>query len=129
MSTSTPKNDLFDYDAGLEDLLREPTDPNTNNDGNLNTARPNQNPSGSAGGTGGGGGGGDLGLDEEVKVSRKRAPVAKLDENKLLSQNGIPKLRKTAKSKSKLNLKGKGHEVIPYHTIFIFTTPVHIVAY
>ena len=30
------------------------------------------------------GNGGDLGLDEEVKVTRKRAPVPKLDEERLV---------------------------------------------
>lgn len=54
-----------------------------------------------------------LGLDEEVKIVKKRKPVAKLDEARLLSQPGIPKLRSLARSKSlasKLRLKGKGHE-------------------
>jgi replication fork protection complex subunit Csm3/Swi3 len=54
-----------------------------------------------------------LGLDEEVKITKKRKPVAKLDEARLLSQPGIPKLRALARSKSiasKLRLKGKGHE-------------------
>ncbi|KAL8790465.1 MAG: hypothetical protein Q9213_000617 [Squamulea squamosa] len=49
-----------------------------------------------------------LGLDEQVKVIRKRQPVAKLDEDKLLSQAGIPKLRRIAKDG--FNFKGKGHE-------------------
>jgi replication fork protection complex subunit Csm3/Swi3 len=54
-----------------------------------------------------------LGIDEEVKITKKRKPVAKLDEARLLSQPGIPKLRALARSKSiasKLHLKGKGHE-------------------
>jgi replication fork protection complex subunit Csm3/Swi3 len=54
-----------------------------------------------------------LGLDEEVKIAKKRKPIAKLDEAKLLSQPGIPKLRALARSNSiasKLRLKGKGHE-------------------
>jgi replication fork protection complex subunit Csm3/Swi3 len=54
-----------------------------------------------------------LGLDEEVKIVKKRKPIAKLDEAKLLSQPGIPKLRAIARSNSiasKLRLKGKGHE-------------------
>ncbi|KAL9125323.1 MAG: hypothetical protein Q9217_005455 [Psora testacea] len=49
-----------------------------------------------------------LGLDEEIKVTKKRAPVAKLDEGRLLSQSGIPKLRSTAKER--LKFKGRGHE-------------------
>ncbi len=54
-----------------------------------------------------------LGLDEEVKITKKRKPVVKLDEARLLSQPGIPKLRALARSNSiasKLRLKGKGHE-------------------
>ena len=54
-----------------------------------------------------------LGLDEEVKITKKRKPVVKLDEAKLLSQAGIPKLRALVRSRSiasKLRLKGKGHE-------------------
>jgi replication fork protection complex subunit Csm3/Swi3 len=54
-----------------------------------------------------------LGLDEEVKIVKKRKPIAKLDEAKLLSQPGIPKLRALARSNSiasKLRLKGAGHE-------------------
>ncbi|KAL8774575.1 MAG: hypothetical protein Q9209_000948 [Squamulea sp. 1 TL-2023] len=49
-----------------------------------------------------------LGLDEQVKIIRKRQPVAKLDENRLLSQAGIPKLRRIAKNG--FQFKGKGHE-------------------
>ncbi|KAI1818661.1 Swi3-domain-containing protein [Poronia punctata] len=49
-----------------------------------------------------------LGIDEEVSVAKKaRVPRVKLDEARLLSENGIPKLRKKA---SNLKFKGKGHE-------------------
>ncbi|KIW32217.1 uncharacterized protein PV07_03777 [Cladophialophora immunda] len=54
-----------------------------------------------------------LGLDEEVKVTKKRKPISKLDEARLLSAPGIPKLRADARSgkfSKKLRLKGKGHE-------------------
>jgi replication fork protection complex subunit Csm3/Swi3 len=49
-----------------------------------------------------------LGIDSEIKVRKARAPIAKLDEERLLSQNGIPKLRRIAKQR--LKFKGKGHE-------------------
>lgn len=50
-----------------------------------------------------------LGIDEEIDVNKRaRAPRVKLDEVRLLSEDGIPKLRKRA---GKLRLKGKGHEV------------------
>ncbi|KAK5656612.1 hypothetical protein OQA88_4592 [Cercophora sp. LCS_1] len=49
-----------------------------------------------------------LGIDEEIEVGKKpRVPRVKLDETRLLSEKGIPKLRKVA---PKLKLKGKGHE-------------------
>ncbi|USW55518.1 Putative chromosome segregation in meiosis protein [Septoria linicola] len=46
--------------------------------------------------------------DQEVHVKKKRVPIPKLDENRLLSDAGIPKLRKI--TKSKLKTRGKGHE-------------------
>ena len=55
-----------------------------------------------------------LGLDSEVKVKKQRKPVAKLDEARLLSAPGIPKLRADARLPNflakKLRIKGKGHE-------------------
>ncbi|KAJ5108765.1 hypothetical protein N7456_005440 [Penicillium angulare] len=87
-------DDLFDYDVGLDEILQGTNNTTTN----ANEApRPAGDPS-SLG----------LGLDEEVKITKKRQPVAKLDESRLLSQAGIPKLRSSAKTK--LRLKGKGHE-------------------
>nr|POE89775.1 chromosome segregation in meiosis protein 3 [Quercus suber] len=47
-------------------------------------------------------------VDEEVKIRKKRTPVPKLDETLLLSEKGIPRLRKVAKTR--LKFKGKGHE-------------------
>ncbi|KAH7136660.1 replication fork protection component Swi3-domain-containing protein [Dactylonectria estremocensis] len=49
-----------------------------------------------------------LGIDKEVSVQKRaRAPNVKLDEERLLSENGIPKLRARARD---LKIKGKGHE-------------------
>ncbi|KAI0975882.1 replication fork protection component Swi3-domain-containing protein [Xylaria arbuscula] len=49
-----------------------------------------------------------LGIDEAVSVTKKpRVPRVKLDETRLLSDNGIPKLRRKARD---LKFKGKGHE-------------------
>ncbi|KAF3387054.1 Chromosome segregation in meiosis protein 3 [Penicillium rolfsii] len=89
--SSTNVDDLFDYDVGLEDIQPQTT-PATN--------APKQT-TGDPTSLG-------LGLDEEVKVTRKRQPAPKLDEARLLSQPGIPKLRRTAKRK--LRFQGKGHE-------------------
>ncbi|EBA27200.1 chromosome segregation in meiosis- protein [Aspergillus fumigatus] len=93
---ASPKHagDLFDYDFALDELWQET--PNMPNNG-----APMQASARDESGLG-------LGLDEEVKVTKKRQPVAKLDESRLLSQPGIPKLRRTAKKK--LRFKGKGHE-------------------
>ncbi|KAF3055160.1 Chromosome segregation in meiosis protein 3 [Daldinia childiae] len=49
-----------------------------------------------------------LGIDEAVAVQKKvRAPIVKLDEGRLLSEKGIPRLRRKARD---LKFKGKGHE-------------------
>ncbi|KAH7126212.1 replication fork protection component Swi3-domain-containing protein [Dactylonectria macrodidyma] len=49
-----------------------------------------------------------LGIDKEVSVQKRaRVPNVKLDEERLLSENGIPKLRARARD---LKIKGKGHE-------------------
>jgi replication fork protection complex subunit Csm3/Swi3 len=59
---------------------------------------------------GSGTGGDGLGIDEEIIITKKRIPIPKLDDNRLLSDPGIPRLRKI--SKERLRFKGKGHEVI-----------------
>ncbi|KAI2619755.1 Swi3-domain-containing protein [Hypomontagnella submonticulosa] len=49
-----------------------------------------------------------LGIDEAVAVQKKaRVPTVKLDESRLLSEKGIPRLRRKARD---LKFKGKGHE-------------------
>lgn len=50
-----------------------------------------------------------LGVDEEIVITKKRLPAPKLDDHRLLSDPGIPKLRRI--SKERLRFKGKGHEV------------------
>lgn len=50
-----------------------------------------------------------LGIDEEIVVTKKRIPIPKLDDVRLRSEPGIPRLRKI--SKERLRFKGKGHEV------------------
>ncbi|QDS75727.1 hypothetical protein FKW77_008202 [Venturia effusa] len=46
--------------------------------------------------------------DEEIKITKKRQPVTKLDDTRLLADSGIPKLQR--KSKTRLKFRGKGHE-------------------
>ncbi|KAL1840869.1 hypothetical protein VTJ49DRAFT_7661 [Mycothermus thermophilus] len=49
-----------------------------------------------------------LGVDDELNLKRKpRVPRVKLDEARLLSEKGIPKLRKMG---PRIKFKGKGHE-------------------
>ncbi|EPX72442.1 replication fork protection complex subunit Swi3 [Schizosaccharomyces octosporus yFS286] len=51
----------------------------------------------------------DLGLEEkDVPLKRPRRQIAKFDEERLASENGIPKLQRLRK---KVKLKGKGHEL------------------
>jgi len=50
-----------------------------------------------------------LGIDEEIVITKKRIPIPKLDDVRLRSEAGIPRLRKI--SKERLRFKGKGHEV------------------
>lgn len=66
---SSPRdlNDLFDYDVGLDDI--KDNAPQTTN---ADTSKPSARESSALG----------LGLDEEVKVTKKRQPVAKLDEGR-----------------------------------------------
>ena len=52
---------------------------------------------------------GALGIDEEIIITKKRLPIPKLNDERLLSDPGIPKLRRI--SKERLRFKGKGHEV------------------
>ncbi|KAH0566291.1 hypothetical protein GP486_000317 [Trichoglossum hirsutum] len=118
-------DDLFDYDPHIDDIFR---DVDTNMDapaalgkGSKSTVRSDvRNAAG-------------LGIDEEVQITRRRRVNVKLDEDRcectqlhfiysspqtanlisnflvsLLSQAGIPKLRRIAKER--LRFRGKGHE-------------------
>ncbi|KAI9681818.1 MAG: chromosome segregation in meiosis- protein [Trizodia sp. TS-e1964] len=86
-------DDLFDYDIDANELFREI---DTSILSSKNREAPSSRP------------GVELGIDEEVKVARKKRVTVKLDEEKLLSQAGIPKLKRI--SKERLKFKGKGHE-------------------
>ncbi|OCK83337.1 Swi3-domain-containing protein [Lepidopterella palustris CBS 459.81] len=89
-------DNVFEYDRTMDDAF--------NNLDIDNIASARQEPTNSqnaARGT-------NLGIDEEIKIAKKRQPIAKLDEARLLSAAGIPKLRRI--SKERLKFKGKGHE-------------------
>ncbi|TVY21528.1 Chromosome segregation in meiosis protein 3 [Lachnellula arida] len=92
-------DDLFDYDGDINDPFSENYVVPQKKDDSNNASKDSGSKGKSAAA---------LGIDEEIEVTRKpRAPRVKLDEHRLLSKNGIPKLRKKAKN---LKFKGKGHE-------------------
>jgi replication fork protection complex subunit Csm3/Swi3 len=81
----------FNYDDAIEDFLKDiPLD---KGDSQMNKNAQQEPPKD---------------IDEEITVKKKRKPVPKLDENRLLSDPGIPRLRKIARTQ--LKFRGKGHE-------------------
>ena len=83
-------DNLFNYDDAVEDFLKDlPIDKSHSND-NFTAQEPAKN------------------IDEEITVKKKRKRVPKLDEARLTSQAGIPRLRRI--TKSRLKFRGKGHE-------------------
>ncbi|EXJ80859.1 hypothetical protein A1O3_07145 [Capronia epimyces CBS 606.96] len=107
--TSATVDDLFNFDStDDEDPFKDKPSSKGRDDKTTLSPRPVKRKAGDDSGFGD-----DLGLDEEVKITKKRKPIAKLDEARLLSAQGIPKLRALAlsgKFSKKLHLKGKGHE-------------------
>ncbi|KAJ3554527.1 hypothetical protein NPX13_g10588 [Xylaria arbuscula] len=95
-SRPAPTNNIDNYDVDDDDPFAESGDDATQKNNSTNTnSKKRKDASG-------------LGIDEAVSVSKKpRVPRVKLDENRLLSDDGIPKLRTKAQS---LKFKGKGHE-------------------
>ena len=101
-----PLDDLLDTDRAIDNVYRDTGANDTTapanghtidlNDGNGDDDAPAE---------------GGLGIDEEVKVRKPRAPMAKLDETRLLSERGIPRLRGWKVGKDRCRFKGKGHEV------------------
>lgn len=74
-------DDLFDYDVPndiFEDVEQDMEAP----------VKPAKGPFGSGSGSAGG-----LGLDEEVKVTKKRAPIPKLDEERCGSMRWLPQTK------------------------------------
>lgn len=90
-------------DDELDDILNSIVEGRDIDSGNNNQTQPRFQISASK--TAGDG----LGIDEEIIVTKKRIPIPKLDDHRLLSDPGIPRLRKI--SKDRLRFKGKGHEV------------------
>ncbi len=86
--TAEEIDNLFNYDDAVDDFLKD-LPINNDNHGAGNTTPPKN-------------------IDDEITIKKKRKPVPKLDEALLLSDKGLPKLRKITKSRVKF--RGKGHE-------------------
>ncbi|KAK6422317.1 chromosome segregation in meiosis-related protein [Oleoguttula sp. CCFEE 5521] len=87
-STLDELDNLLDYDNAVQDFWKDLPDA-----GNRNADEPVQQ---------------QRDMDEEIVVTKRRKPNPKLDDARLLSSAGIPKLRRI--SKDRLKFKGKGHE-------------------
>jgi replication fork protection complex subunit Csm3/Swi3 len=103
MSATSEKARIIPTDDELDDILNgivEDRDvPNSSSN------QPRSAPASKGSGIAGDG----LGIDEEIIITKKRIPIPKLDDNRLLSDPGIPRLQRI--SKERLRFKGKGHEV------------------
>lgn len=100
ISTQTPHNQPYDeLDDILNGIVHGTEIPPTNAE-QPDSSRPGVRNSDAAGA---------LGIDEEVVITKKRIPAPKLNEERLLSTKGIPRLENIAKER--LHFKGKGHEV------------------
>ncbi|CAA9966445.1 hypothetical protein CFE70_010033 [Pyrenophora teres f. teres 0-1] len=103
MAPTSPHANADQFDDDLDDILGDVTYPDnvvpsTEEQTQVQTWNSNRNDTASGG----------LGVDEEIVVTKKRQPAPKLDDQRLLSDPGIPRLRKI--SKERLRFKGKGHE-------------------
>lgn len=108
MTSKNPQSRPLPTDDELDDILNgivEGRDASDNDD--IAQSGTDHKASGTLG-TGGDG----LGIDEEIVVTKKRIPIPKLDEQRLSSEAGIPRLQRI--SKDRLRFKGKGHEVSNY---------------
>lgn len=89
---------LFNYDDVVEDFLKDiPLGDGTAQNDNAIAREPAKD------------------IDEEITVKKKRKPVPKLDEARLLSDAGLPRLRKI--TKTHLKFRGKGHEFSDISTL------------
>lgn len=111
MAPADPQTHNDDFDDDLDDILRDVVEPekvvpSTEPPTQPEPWRKNRYQAADA----------DLGVDEEIVIAKKRQPAPKLDDQRLLSDPGIPRLRKI--SKDRLRFKGKGHEVCAGESTF-----------
>lgn len=103
MAPTSPQANADQLDDDLDDILGDVTYPENvvqSTEEQTQSQSWNSNRNDNASG---------LGVDEEIVITKKRQPAPKLDDQRLLSDPGIPRLRKI--SKERLRFKGKGHEV------------------
>jgi replication fork protection complex subunit Csm3/Swi3 len=103
MADSSLQLQVHDSDDDLEDILKDITYPDNVVQSTENPSQPQYRKNNNSDNSGA------LGVDEEIVITKKRQPAPKLDDQRLLSDPGIPRLRKI--SKDRLRFKGKGHEV------------------
>ncbi|KAF2863708.1 Swi3-domain-containing protein [Piedraia hortae CBS 480.64] len=85
--------DIGEYDLEIEDFLRDLPPPPPAAPAGGDSVAPADPPAD---------------VDAEVQVRKKRKPIPKLDEARLLSDPGVARLRQV--SRKSLKFKGKGHE-------------------
>jgi replication fork protection complex subunit Csm3/Swi3 len=97
-------DDLFDYDVNMDDVFK-------GLDTGIETAPPKAKVTNDPGAVGGGAAGEASGFNiyDEIEVTKKKRVNVKLDDERLLSDKGIPRLRRIGKER--LRFKGKGYEV------------------
>jgi replication fork protection complex subunit Csm3/Swi3 len=105
MAPASPQAHNIPSDDELDDILNGIVEGRDVPSANTNGDQTRSNLASKGSGTAGDG----LGIDEEIVVTKQRIPIPKLDDNRLLSGPGIPRLQKI--SKERLRFKGKGHEV------------------
>ena len=108
MADSSLQVRAHDSDDDLDDILKDVTNPEEPIQSTENPTQPQYRKSNKSDNAGA------LGVDEEIVITKKRIPIPKLDDQRLLSDPGIPRLRKI--SKERLRFKGKGHEVWLFRT-------------
>lgn len=111
MAPMSPQTRNLESDDELDDILNGIVEGRAVTSTNNTQTQPDFTSRGKGAGNNGDG----LGIDEEIVITKKRIPIPKLDDDRLLSDPGIPRLRKI--SKERLRFKGKGHEVCEmYHS-------------
>lgn len=102
----TNVDDLFNYDVGLDEIFQDKPTTTANANANANASKPATGDPTSLG----------LGLDEEVKVTKKRQPIPKLDEARYalqplsLSKNCEPGLT----IRSQLTITARNSQTTPH---------------